>query len=229
MAVTLQNCLDASSYFLGESGTPSSETTKRTLFANEAKKNIRDLRNWSWEKKTSAAQNIVNATTTYTLASDFKNRTAMEWVKITDTNGNVTYYSPIDENGFNFLVVNTLSNTAYWVSGDPIALYTLNINPSPTATVTNGLQYRYYAVENDFALVTDTTKIPKEEAIAWYIAAKVLYGYREQAHYQLAMSEYQNAINDLSMMDQKKDPYVVDRIQNARESLGFSNNFKVYY
>lgn len=228
-AITLQNCLDASSFFLGESGTPTSEVTKRTEFANEAKEYIRNLRNWTFEKKYPAAINIVSGTSLYTLATDMKNRQSLEWVKVTDSNNNNTYYTPVTESEFNAIVNNSQQDQVYLVKGNNVDGYTITLNPAPSANVTNGLNYCYYFAEPDFALTTDTTRIPKREAIAWYITAKVLYGYREQSQYQLAMNEFNGAIEDMANEDMKGDPYVNQQIQNFRQYSGASTDLRTYY
>jgi hypothetical protein len=228
-AITLQNALDSSSFYLGESGTPSSETTKRTVFANEAKEYVRNLRNWSWEEKAGTAINIVSGTTKYTLASDLKNAKAVKWLTITDSSGNVTYYTPVSEQDYNAIVNQSQTDQVYYVSGNPVSGYTVQINPSPTANVTNGLNYTYYAAEADFALVTDTTNIPKRELLGWYIAAKVLYGYREQSQYQLAMQNFNGAVEDMANEDMKKAPYENSQIQNFRQYMGMPTNFRSYY
>lgn len=228
-AITLQNALDSSSYYLGESGTPSSETTKRTVFANEAKEYIRNLRNWSWEEKNATAINVVSGTTSYSLASDLKNAKAIKWLTLTDTNGNVTYYTPVSEQDYNAIVNQSQTDQVYYVSGNPINGYTVKINPSPTVNVTNGINYKYYASESDFVNTTDTTNIPKRELIAYYIAAKVLYGYREQSQYQLAMQNFSDAVADIASEDMKKAPYENSQIQNFRQYNGASTDFRSYY
>lgn len=228
-ALTLQNMLDSSSFYLGESGTPSSETTKRTVFANEAKEYVRNLRNWSWEEKTGTAINIVTGTNSYTLASDLKNAKAVKWLTVTDTSGNVTYYTPVSEQDYNALVNQSQTDQVYYVSGNSTSGYTVKINPTPTANVTSGLNYAYYATESDFVNTTDTTNIPKRELFGWYIAAKVLYGYREQAQYQLAMQNFSDAVSDMANEDMKKAPYENSQIQNFRQYNGMSTNFRSYY
>ncbi len=232
MSVTLQNCLDASSYYLWESGTPSTEVTKRTLFANQAKKNIRDLRNWTWELKDATPINIVNGTNNYpfaTAAPDLKATQAIWTLKIIDQNNNSQFYNPVEEPAWDNITVNQLDDQVYWVKGNAVDGFTLYVNALPTANVTNGINPRYFAYEGDFVNTTDATRIPKEEAIGWYIAAKVLYGYREEAMYQLAMQEYQAALDDLSMFDQKTNPFTTETIQNLRQSAGQSTDFRTYF
>lgn len=239
MAITLQNILDASSYILGETGgTPTAQLTIRTKFANEAKVAIRDMQNWSWERQDGDAINYTytpgSTTYSYTLspsAGAIKNKDAIIWVKFTDQNGTINYLDPVDEASMNNEVQNNGTDWVYWLKGNDKLGYSLIINagPLPTQNVTGAITYAYYAKEADFAAGTDTTAIPKEEVLAWFIASKVLYGYREQAQYQLANTEFQNCIDDMLMMDQKAQPYEDVHIKSKREALGASNDYRTYF
>ena len=242
MAVTLQNCLDYASYLIGESGTPTSEVTKRTLFANGAKNAIARIRPWSWELQDGDAINFVyssspvNGIYTYSLtpsAGNFKNKDAMYLLKFTDQNGTISYFSPVDESTMDYDTKNGRTDNVFLVKGNDKAGYTLVVNAGasalPTQNVTGAWTYRYFYKDPDFVNTTDTTAIPSSKIIAEYIAAEILYGYREQAEYELARQRYQGSLEDLAMQDMKLAPFQESALMTLRQSKGESVNFKTYY
>jgi hypothetical protein len=228
-ATTLTQILAGASYHLGETSVPTSQNAIRTDFANDGKTNIRDLRNWTWELNTGTPVNLIANRNYYTLATDLKNTQAVNWLACTDSNGNLTYYSPVDEGKWNSNIANSDPQPVYVVRGNKVAGYTVYLSPTPTENVTGGLTYQYYWDEADFVNPTDTTRIPKAEVIIWHIVSMVLFGYREQSQYQLAVNEMNAAIEDMSMFDQKRAINDTTQISTFRQSLGASNNFKTYY
>jgi hypothetical protein len=242
MALQLQDVLNRASYLLGESGTPSSELTKRTDFANAAKSGLRHERNWSWELADGDAINFVysssptNGVYTYTLnpsAGTFKHVNAMYYLKFTDNSGTVTYFKPVSEGQMNYQTANGLTDNVFFVKGNESAGYTLVINAGatalPTTNVTGGFTYRYYCREADFVNLTDSSFVPKISVLAWKVVEMVLYGYREQAQMQLAQQNYQSALAEMAEEDQKHQPFQDQKILSFRESVGFSTNMKTYF
>lgn len=224
--VTLQSILNSASAALGETGgTPTAELTTRIRFANDCKEMLANMRNWGYELKTGT----INITTVnnYALPTDFKNETAMESVKIKDSNGNYAYYAVATEDQWNYITVNNMNDQVFYVTGDQVAGFTLYVNlPTPITAVTSGITIRYYSTEVDFVNVTDTTRIPSSEVLHDFIVAQVLYGYREQAQYQLAMQEFEDALEDMVSTDYKKPPHASQRIIPFKESIGADGSFK---
>jgi len=241
--ITLQSVLDYSSQLLGESGgTPSSQTTIRTNFANRAKNALARIRNWSWELQDGDPINYVYSATptngeyTYTLtpsAGTFKNKDSMVTLIFTDSNKNQTAFSQAPESQVAYEVLNQLTDNIFFIKGNDNSGYTLVVNSYamglPASNVSNAWSYRYFAKEADFVATTDTSSIPDISYLAWKVAEDVLYGYREQAQAQLAGQSAQNALDDMAMQDQKEAPYVNQSIMSFRTFVGASNSFKSYY
>lgn len=230
LLVTLQNVLDSSSALLGETGgTPTAELTNRTRFANDCKKVLANMRNWGFEYKTGTPITITSSTT-YSLPNDIKNDTSVDTIKITDTKSNVIYYPTLTRGQLQYDQANNITDNGYHVSGDPVAGFTLTINPTPSGSIVGGtITPGYFSYEGDFVNTTDTTRIPSVEVLSRYVVAKVLYGYREQAQYQLAMNEFNNALEDLASTDLKEAPHAQQKVLSFKESLGMSDNFKTFF
>jgi hypothetical protein len=229
--VSLQNCLDLASQLLGETTTPTSQNSIRMGFANMAKRDIRGIRNWTWEQ-TYATTDLTASTITYALPTDFKDINAMYSVQISD-NGALSYtwpyYAPSTLEGYKGALQTQATDQIYVVTGNYKNGFTLNINPPPSTSVTGGIIFSYYQLEPNFTTVSDTTAIPTPDPIAKFIAAQVLFGYREQAQYQLMIDKYQESIADLAMDDQKEARNAPMGIKSYRSALGKSNNYKHYY
>lgn len=227
--VTLSQVLNSASALLGETGgTPTAELSNRTIFANECKKMLSNMRNWNFEKKTGTFN--ITSTNSFTLPADFKNENAMDSVKVTDANGNSQYYSVATEEQWDYAKVNSMDDHIYYVEGDTVNGFTLYVNlPTPIVAVTTGITYRYFSTESDFVNLTDTTRIPAVEVLSRYVTAKVLYGYREQGQYQLAMNEFNAALEDLTSTDYKNPPHSVQKALTFKESTGQNYPFKSYF
>lgn len=241
-ATTLQNVLDDSSYLLGETGTPTSQISIRTRFANDAKNAIAKIRNWSWEMRDGDTINFVYSTSptnniyTYTLtpsAGTLKNKNAIYTLKFTDQNSDVTFFTPINETTMDYYTTNGRTDNAFFLKGDAKSGYTLVVNALsaalPTQNVNNAWNYRYFYQDPDFVNTTDTTSIPSIKAISEYIAGEVFFGYREQAQYELSQQRYQSSLEDLALQDMKLAPFTPTTIKSFRDAVGASDNFKTYY
>lgn len=241
-AITLQNILDDSSYLLGETGTPTAQVSIRTRFANDVKDAISKIRHWSWELMDGDPINYVYSASpasnvyTYSLtpsAGDLKGRDSMYILKFTDQNGNITYFSPVDEPTMDNFTLNGRTDNVFFIKGNAKAGYTLVVNALssalPTQNVTGAWTYRYYGKDADFVNTTDTTFIPSLKAFSEYVAAEVFFGYREQAQYQLARQRYQDALEDLALKDMKPAPFQDSSIKSFRQASGASSQFKTYY
>jgi hypothetical protein len=230
--VSLQNILDLASQFLGETSVPSAQNSIRMGFANAAKRTIKGIRNWTWELSPVTTMNLVATTSNYVLPTDFKDINAMYQVQVSNdnaVNGVWPYYAPATIEQFQGAVNSSLNDQIFRVTGNYKDGFSMDINPVPANSVTAGILYRYYRFEANFTSVADTTRIPEVEAIAWYVAAQVLYGYREQAQYQLAMDNFQGELTDMSMNDMKEQRNGLQQIKTYRQSLGKTTNFKYYY
>lgn len=231
--VTLDDVLTLASQFLGETSVPTTQNTIRTNFANSAKDAVANIRNWTWELTSPAAEiDTVIDQRAYALPTNFKNKQAMFSIQVTngDTNSEKwPFYAQVTEEQFKGYTSQGLQDQVYYVDGNFNDGYTVNINPAPTAVVTGGIVYRYYKLQADFVNLTDTNAIPQKEPLAWYVAQQVLYGYREQAQAQLAQQQYEANILDMTLQDMKMGRNTNEHIKSYREALGRSMNFKTYF
>jgi hypothetical protein len=236
--VSLNDCLTFASYVLGETTPPASQVAIRTNFANIAKHEVESERNWSFEYTEPSPINLVAGQTAYPLSLvDIKTKNSLDYVQVYDGSTNPQaqwpFYSPTTRRG----ILNALNNAGnsggtlnlYSLVGNNTNGYTIYIAPSPIISYTGGIAFGYYAVEAPFVNLVDTTNIPHEDLIGWYIAAQVYLGYREQAQYQLAMNNFQDGLEQLANMDFKQPPNTDNKILNINNLRGFGTSFKTRY
>lgn len=231
--VTLNDVLTLASQFLGETSVPTTQNSIRTNFANSAKDAIANIRNWTWELTSPAAElDTVKDQRAYALPTNFKNKQAMYSIQVSDGNSNPErwpFYAQVTEEQFKGYTYQGLQDQVYYVNGNFVDGYTVNINPAPASAITGGIVYRYYKLQPDFSALTDTVAIPQKEPLAWYVAQQVLYGYREQAQAQLAQQQYEANILDMTLQDMKMGRNTNEHIKSYREALGRSTNYRTYY
>lgn len=199
MARSLNELEQSLAYDLGQDSV-TVDSTDWNRYKDHLNRGIRDWagrHNWRVLRQ-SATVSVLQSTATYSLTSTFQDPLGSVW--ITKTDSSIDEYPIIKAEDKH---EKSTSERFAWITGNKSDGFSVNINPSPTATQvgTNNLEYWYVKQPAVLTNSADTCEIPDEDALIGYGRMKEHERDDEDAKASIDRQEWELRINDMIAKD----------------------------